>query len=73
LARRSSERVETYEAGLAAYEGRSWSEAVKLFEAAAACRGGLDRPSEILLRRCRACLGDPPPDDWMAISVLESK
>jgi len=66
------EWVETYEAGLAAYEDRRWREAVRLFEAAAARRGG-DRPSEILLERCHAYLADPPPDDWTPISVLESK
>ena len=65
--------VETYEAGLAAYEERSWSEAVRLFEVAAACRGGFDCPSEILIGRCRACLADPPPDDWTPISVRETK
>src|SRR5215469_5017607 len=34
--------VTTYEAGLAAYEDRSWSEAVRLFETTAASRGCLD-------------------------------
>ena len=61
--------VETYEAGLAAYEDRRWSDALRLFEATAACRGASDRPSEILIGRCRACLADPPPDDWTPISV----
>jgi adenylate cyclase len=66
------EWVRSYEAGLAAYEDRRWPDAVRLFEATAACRGG-DRPSKILLKRCRACLADPPPDDWIPISILESK
>ena len=70
---RPPEWVRSYESGLAAYEGRRWSEAVSLFEAAAALRDGVDRPSEILLERCRACLTHPPPDAWMPISVLESK
>ena len=65
--------VGTYEAGLAAYEGRCWPEAVRLFEATAACRGAVDRPSEILIGRCRVCLADPPPEDWMPISTRESK
>jgi adenylate cyclase len=69
---RVPEWVETYEAGLAAYEDRCWPDAVRLFEATAVCRGG-DRPSEILLERCHACLADPPPDDWIPISILESK
>jgi len=67
------EWVKTYEAGLAAYEDRRWPDAVRLFEATAACRGGDDRPSEILLVRCHACLADPPPHDWTPISVQESK
>jgi adenylate cyclase len=65
--------VETYEAGLAAYGDRSWPEAVRLFEAVAARRGSLDRPSEILIGRCRACLAYPPPDEWTPVSVRESK
>jgi adenylate cyclase len=69
----ASEWVETYEAGLAAYEDRNWSEAIRLFEAAAACHGGFDRATEILVGRCRACLADPPADDWTPISVRESK
>jgi adenylate cyclase len=67
------EWVRTYEAGLAAYEGRRWAEALRIFEATAALRGGVDRPSEILIERCRKCLVAPPPDDWIAISILESK
>jgi adenylate cyclase len=67
------EWVRTYEAGLAAYENRRWSEAIKLFEATTAIRGAIDRPSEILIGRCRACLTDPPRSDWIPVSVLESK
>ena len=67
------EWVRTYEAGLAAYENRRWSEAINLFEATAAIRRVVDRPSEILIERCRLCLADPPPSDWIPISVLESK
>lgn len=65
--------VETYEAGLAAYWDRGWPEAVRLFEAVAARRGGLDRSSEILIGRCRACLAYPPPDEWTPVSVRESR
>ena len=67
------EWVRTYEAGLAAYEDRRWSEAIRLFKATATIRGGVDRPSGILIERCRSCLTDPPRKDWMPISVLESK
>ncbi len=65
--------VRSYEAGLAAYVDGRWPDAVRLFEATATCRGGGDRPSEILLERCRACLADPPPDDWTPISTRDSK
>ena len=41
------EWVRTYEAGLAAYEDRRWSEAIGFFEATAAIRSAVDRPSEI--------------------------
>jgi adenylate cyclase len=67
------EWVGSYEAGLAAYEGRNWSEAVRFFEATAATRGGSDRPSEILAERCRGYLIDPPHDSWMPVSALELK
>jgi adenylate cyclase len=67
------EWVRTYEAGLAAYEDRRWSEAIRFFEATAAIRGTVDRPSEILIERCRSCLADSPCRDWIPISVLESK
>src|SRR6516225_8037333 len=67
------EWVRTYEAGLAAYKDRRWSEAIGFFEATAAIRGTVDHPSEILMERCRSCLADPPSNDWNPISVLEAK
>jgi adenylate cyclase len=69
----TSEWVLTYEAGLAAYEDRRWSEAIGFFEATAAIRGTVDRPSEVLIKRCRSCLIDPPRSDWIPICVVESK
>jgi adenylate cyclase len=67
------EWVRSYETGLAAYEDRSWREAIRLLETAIAFRGGVDRPSEILLERCRTYLADPPANDWVPISVPASK
>jgi adenylate cyclase len=69
----SAEWFQTYEAGLAAYEDRRWSAAIRLFEETTALRGTVDRPAEILIKRCRACLAHPPSDDWLPISILESK
>ena len=65
------EWVRSYEAGLTAYENRSWSEATRLLETAVAFRGGVDRPSAILLERCRTHLAKPPANHLMPISVLE--
>jgi adenylate cyclase len=65
--------VQRYEAGLAAYENRQWSTAVGLFKETMALRGILDRPSQILIDRCNACLATPPPDNWMPISIVETK
>ena len=69
----SPEWVRTYESGLSAYEDRRWWKAISLCEATAALRNGDDRPSRILVERCHACLAHPPPDEWLPISVLESK
>jgi hypothetical protein len=67
------EWVRTYESGLSAYEDGRWSKAISLFEATAALRNGDGRPSRIPVERCHACLAHPPPDEWLPISVLESK
>jgi adenylate cyclase len=67
------EWVETYEGALAAYQDRQWLEAIRLFETAVASRYGGDRPSEVILERCRAHLADPPPSDGLPPSVEESK
>jgi hypothetical protein len=67
------EWVRTFESGLSAYEDRSWSRAISLFEATAALRNGDDRPSRILVEQRHACLAHPPPEEWLPISVLESK
>jgi adenylate cyclase len=64
--------VQPYESGLAAYEERRWSEAIPLFEEALALRGD-DRPSEIMIARCRDLLASPPAADWQPVVALESK
>jgi adenylate cyclase len=64
--------VTSYEAGLDAYAARDWHEAIAHFQAALATRGG-DRPSEILIERCRGYLASPPADDWIPLSILDGK
>jgi len=70
---KAPEWVRTYEAGLAAYEARYWSEAIGLFETTTTLRGGTDRPSQILIERCRDSIANPPPADWLPISILATK
>jgi adenylate cyclase len=61
-----------YETGLAAYEARDWDAALRCFEATIASRGG-DRPSEIMIARCRTLLADPPDADWQPLETLHEK
>ena len=65
--------IARYEAGLAAYRGRRWAEAIAAFEAVIAARSGGDAPSAMLLQRCRQFLIDPPPADWAAVTVMGAK
>ena len=65
--------VARYEAGLAAYQRQCWSEAIELLKTASASRLGGDRPSEILCERCLSHLANPPPEDWLPVSVQRSK
>ena len=65
--------IARYEAGLAAYRGRRWAEAIAAFEAVIAARPGGDAPSAMLLARCRQFLTEPPPTDWAAVTVMGAK
>jgi adenylate cyclase len=64
--------VEPYEAGLDAYEARSWADAIPLFEKVIALKGA-DRPSDILIARCRDLVANPPSADWQPVVALHSK
>jgi adenylate cyclase len=64
--------VHPYEAGLAAYEDRSWNEAIALFEQTIALRG-TDQPADIMIARCRELLANPPSADWQPVVALQSK
>nr|UXE45908.1 hypothetical protein Hi04_10k_c5418_00031 [uncultured bacterium] len=64
--------IARYEAGLAAYRGRRWAEAIAAFEAVIATRPG-DAPAALLLARCRQFLTEPPPADWAAVTVMGAK
>jgi adenylate cyclase len=61
-----------FEEGLSAYLDRDFARAASSFERAATLRPG-DRPSEMLLERCRHHLSSPPPADWNGIHVAVEK
>lgn len=65
--------VESYEAGLAAYAERRWSDAETSFAAADAARVGGDAPSRLLIERCRSLMRDPPGPDWTPVAVQMEK
>jgi adenylate cyclase len=65
--------VTRYEAGLSAYRARRWAEAIAAFEAVLAARPGGDAPAAMLLQCCRQFLIDPPPADWVAVTVMGAK
>jgi adenylate cyclase len=49
-----------YEQGLAAYRAGRFEDAAEIFSTGA----GADRPSAVMLARCRAFLANPPPAPW---------
>lgn len=61
-----------YERGLAAYQARRWTDAIRLFESVIALRGA-DVPSALFIDRCRMLVANPPVADWSPLTVLDSK
>jgi adenylate cyclase len=61
-----------YEAGLAAYSDRRWSEAERHFMTADE-RADSDPPSRLFLERCRALIADPPGADWTPVAIQMEK
>ncbi len=64
--------LEIYQEGIACYRARRWAEAITRFERVLALLPD-DGPSALYLRRCRACLADPPPPDWDGVFVAKTK
>lgn len=64
--------VGPYELGLAAYRMRNFTAAIKHFENVLQARP-LDKPSTVMIERCRQFLRSPPPEDWRGITSAESK
>ncbi|MCX7308209.1 MAG: adenylate/guanylate cyclase domain-containing protein [Afipia sp.] len=64
--------VHLYEAGLAAYRTRDFSNAIGQFEAAINIRR-FDKPSMIMVERCRQFLKSPPAPEWSGVAIADSK
>lgn len=55
--------VRSYEKGLIAYMARDWEDAIACFNMSLTLRGD-DRPSQLMIDRCRQHKLEPPPLDW---------
>jgi adenylate cyclase len=64
--------VELSAAALAAYRKQNWAEAIEWCERTLRLRAG-DRPSQILIARCRAYCEKPPGEKWDKIHRMQSK
>lgn len=63
---------EHFAAGLAAYRARRFAEAVAAFERVLDERAN-DHPAALYIRRARALIATPPPDDWEAVVNFDEK
>ncbi|RKY57798.1 MAG: hypothetical protein DRP95_06600 [Candidatus Latescibacterota bacterium] len=64
--------LEHFHTGLKLYLERKWEEAIARFQEALKIHPE-DGPSLAFLRRCRAFLRNPPPEDWDGVFELETK
>jgi adenylate cyclase len=64
--------VSLYETGLEAYRARNFTAAMGFFQMVLVAREG-DRPSLVMIERCRRFLDAPPQDDWEATTAMETK
>ena len=64
--------VRSYELGLAAYRTRDFNAAIGHFENTLGVRA-LDRPSTIMIERCRQFLKSPPAANWHGVAIAQSK
>jgi adenylate cyclase len=67
----AADRFALYESALEAYTNRSFTESIRILECILSC--GKDRPSEVLLERCREYLEHPPEDDWDGVYTMKTK
>jgi adenylate cyclase len=61
-----------YKSALTAYRAQDFARAISLFHQVLAANGS-DRPSQIMLERCREFLQSPPGEDWQAANAMKMK
>jgi adenylate cyclase len=64
--------IDLFNEGMVCYLERRWSEAIRMFQETSR-KNPLDKPSQMLLERCRAYASDPPPGDWNGVVKLTQK
>jgi adenylate cyclase len=65
--------IEPYERGLDLYADRRFAEALAAFEAADRDRPLGDAPSRLFIERAKTFIVEPPPAEWMAVTVMDEK
>jgi adenylate cyclase len=65
--------VASYEAGLTAYRQRRWDDAIDAFRRTEGRRPDGDKPSAMMVEQCLKLKADPPPADWVAVTVMGAK
>jgi adenylate cyclase len=61
-----------YKSALTAYRAQDFARAISLFQQVLTANGS-DRPSQIMLERCREFLQSPPGEDWEAANAMKRK
>ena len=61
-----------YKSALTAYRAQDFARAISLFQQVLTANGS-DRPSQIMLERCREFLQSPPGEDWEAANAMKMK
>jgi adenylate cyclase len=64
--------IDLFNEGMSCYLGMKWSEAITAFQEIYR-RNPMDRPSQMLLERCRNFVVNPPPGDWSGVIELLEK
>lgn len=64
--------IDLFNEGMACYLARRWSEAIRMFQETSR-QNPLDKPSQMLLERCRSYASHPPPGDWSGVVELTQK